>query len=291
MIEQVRSFNRLVTQSVGALQDHYLSRSLPLGEARVLWEIGVDGCDVRTLRARLDLDSGYLSRLLRSLEGAGLVRVRPSAGDRRVRTASLTAAGRRERDLLDRRSDELAQSLLAPLSESQRERLVAAMGEVERLLTAGLVRIDVVDPEAPAALYCLGEYYAEIGRRFEGGFDHTISLAATPEQLRLPAGLFVVAFLHGEPVGSGALKFHGRRPAELKRMWVAPQARGLGLGRRLLVELERLAVEHGVRTLRLETNKSLVEAIALYRSSGWREVPAFNDERYAHHWFEKRLRP
>jgi len=291
MLEQVRSFNRLVTQSVGALQDHYLSRRLPLGEARVLWEIGADGCDVRTLRARLDLDSGYLSRLLRSLEGAGLVRVRASADDGRVRTASLTAAGRRERDLLDRRSDELAQSLLAPLSESQRERLVTAMGEVERLLTAGLVRIDVVDPESPAALYCLGEYYAEIGRRFEGGFDHTISLAATPEQLRLPAGLFIVAFLHGEPVGSGALKFHGRRPAELKRMWVAPQARGLGLGRRLLVELERLAVEHGVRTLRLETNKSLVEAIALYRSSGWREVDAFNDERYAHHWFEKRLRP
>jgi GNAT superfamily N-acetyltransferase len=165
------------------------------------------------------------------------------------------------------------------------------MGEVERLLTAGLVRIDVVDPESAAALFCLGEYYAEIGRRFEGGFDHTISLAATPEQLRLPAGLFVVAFLHGEPVGSGALKFHGRRPAELKRMWVAPPARGLGLGRRLLVELERLAAEHGVRTLRLETNKSLVEAIALYRSSGWREVPAFNDERYAHHWFEKRLGP
>jgi DNA-binding MarR family transcriptional regulator/GNAT superfamily N-acetyltransferase len=291
MIEQVRSFNRLVTQSVGALHDHYLSRSLPLGEARVLWEIGPDGCDVRTLRARLELDSGYLSRLLRSLEDGGLVRVRPSPDDRRVRTASLTAAGRRERERLDRRSDELAESLLAPLSESQRERLVTAMGEVERLLTAGLVRIDVVDPESQAAEYCLGEYYAEIGRRFEGGFDHTISLAATPEQLRLPAGLFVVAFLHGKPVGSGALKFHGRRPAELKRMWVAPQARGLGLGRRLLVELERVAAEHGVRTLRLETNRSLVEAIALYRSSGWREVPAFNDERYAHHWFEKRLRP
>jgi DNA-binding MarR family transcriptional regulator/GNAT superfamily N-acetyltransferase len=291
MVEQVRSFNRLVTQSVGALQDHYLSRSLPLGEARVLWEIGPGGCDVRTLRARLDLDSGYLSRLLRSLEGAGLVRVRPSDDDRRVRTASLTAAGRRERGLLDRRSDDLAQSLVAPRCEAQRGRRVAAKGEVERQRTAGLVRIEVVDPESPAAAYCLGEYYAEIGRRFEDGFDHTISLAATPEQLRLPAGLFVVAFLHAEPIGSGALKFHGRRPAELKRMWVAPQARGLGLGRRLLAELERLALEHGVRTLRLETNKSLVEAIALYRSSGWREVDAFNDERYAHHWFEKRLRP
>lgn len=291
MVEQVRSFNRLVTQSVGALHDRYLSRSLPLGEARVLWEIGPGGCDVRTLRVRLDLDSGYLSRLLRSLEAGGLVRVRPGAADRRVRTASLTAAGRRERDLLDRRSDELAASLLAPLSESQQERLVTAMREVERLLTAGLVRLDVVDPESPAAAFCLGEYYAEIGRRFEGGFDHTVSIAATPEQLRPPAGLFLVATLHGEPVGCGALKLHGRKPAELKRMWVAPQARGLGLGRRLLGELERLAAEHGVRTLRLETNRSLVEAIALYRASGWSEVAPFNEERYAHHWFEKRLPP
>src|SRR3954468_14063083 len=103
-VAQVRSFNRVVTQSVGALQDHYLSRRLPLGEARVLWEIG-EGCDLRTLRARLDLDSGYLSRLLRSLEGAGLVGIEPSSEDRRVRVARLTAAGRRERRALDRRSD------------------------------------------------------------------------------------------------------------------------------------------------------------------------------------------
>jgi GNAT superfamily N-acetyltransferase len=163
------------------------------------------------------------------------------------------------------------------------------MSEVERLLTAGLVRIEVVDPDSPHAAYCLGEYYAELGRRFDGGFDHAVSIAATPEQLRLPAGLFVVAALHGEPVGCGALKFHGRAPTELKRMWVAPQARGLGLGRRLLTELERLAVEHGVRTLRLETNRNLTEAIALYRSSGYVEVDPFNDEPYAHHWFEKRL--
>jgi DNA-binding MarR family transcriptional regulator/GNAT superfamily N-acetyltransferase len=291
MLEQVRSFNRLVTQSVGALHDHYLSRRLPLGEARVLWESGPNGCDVRALRGRLGLDSGYLSRLLRGLEEAGLVSVRPSDDDRRVRTVRLTAAGRRERTLLDRRSDELAQSLLEPLSDTQRERLVAAMGEVERLLTASLVRIETVDPESASALFCLGEYYAEIGRRFEGGFDQAISIAATPEQLRPPAGLFVVATLHGEPVGCGGLKFHGREPAELKRMWVAPATRGLGLGRRLLRELEALARARGVRVLRLETNRSLTEAIALYRSSGWVETDPFNDEPYAHHWFEKRLRP
>ena len=168
MLEQVRSFNRAVTQSIGALHDHYLSSSVPLGAARVLWEIG-DGCDVRELRARLGLDSGYLSRLLRSLEAAGLATVEPNPHDRRVRSIRLTAAGRRERDVLDRRSDELAESLLEPLSGPQRERLVAAMAEVERLLTAGLVQIDVVDPEEPAAVYCLGEYYAELGRRFDDG--------------------------------------------------------------------------------------------------------------------------
>ena len=288
MLEQVRSFNRVVTQSIGALQDHYLSRSLPLGEARVLWEVA-DGCDVRELRARLELDSGYLSRLLRALEAAGLVTVTQSPEDGRVRSVRLTAAGRRERDVLDRRSDELAQSLLEPLGETQRGRLVAAMAEVERLLTAGLVRIDVVDPEDPAAAYCLGQYYAELERRFDDGWDHAISIAATPEQLRAPAGLFVVASLHGAPIGSGALKFNGDEPTELKRMWVAPSARGLGLGRRLLRELERLAGSRGVNIVRLETNRNLTEAIALYRSAGYREVPRFNDEPYAHHWFEKRL--
>src|SRR5262249_33702224 len=143
--------------------------------------------------------------------------------------------------------------------------------------------------EAPAAAYCLGEYYAELQRRFDNGWDHAVSIAAAPEQLRPPAGLFAVATLHGAAVGCGALKFHGRRPAELKRMWVAPSARGLGLGRRLLAELERQARENGALRLRLETNRNLTEAIALYRSAGYREVAPFNDEPYAHHWFEKTL--
>ncbi|HEX5094646.1 MAG TPA: MarR family winged helix-turn-helix transcriptional regulator, partial [Acidimicrobiia bacterium] len=90
-VAQVRRFNRVVTQQVGALNDRFLGRDRPLGESRVLWEIGPDGCDVRVLRERLDLDSGYLSRLLRSLETGGLVRVTTSASDARVRNVSLTA--------------------------------------------------------------------------------------------------------------------------------------------------------------------------------------------------------
>jgi DNA-binding MarR family transcriptional regulator/GNAT superfamily N-acetyltransferase len=289
-VARVRSFNRLVSQRIGALDDHYLSRDRPLGEARVLWEIGESGADVRDLRARLDLDSGYLSRLLQALERDGLVSVRPSAADRRVRTAHLTASGRRERHVLERRSDELARSFLAPLRERQQEQLVAAMGEVERLLSAALVRIDVVDPARPEAQACLTAYVTELGRRFDSGFDPTRSISAELHELRPPAGMFLVATLHSEAVGCGALKFHGSAPAELKRMWVADAVRGLGIGRRLLEELEQRAAAAGAPAVRLETNRALREAIGLYRSAGYVEVEPFNGEPYAHHWFEKRLR-
>ena len=100
---------------------------------------------------------------------------------------------------------------------------------------------------------------------------------------------FLVAKSHGDAIGCGALKFHADAPTELKRMWVDPRARGLGVGRRLLAELEQRAIASGGRTVRLETNKALTEAIAMYRAAGYREVEAFNDEPYAHHWFEKRL--
>jgi DNA-binding MarR family transcriptional regulator/GNAT superfamily N-acetyltransferase len=289
MVSQVRRFNRVVTQRVGALEDRYLARGRPLGEARVLWEIGDVGCDVRSLRSRLDLDSGYLSRLLRSLEAEGLVSVGPNEGDRRVRTARLTPAGAAERAVLDRRSDELARSFLEPLGEGQRAQLVSSMADVERLLTAALVDIETVDPARPAAQYCLNAYFAELDRRFDAGFDPSLSSAPDLETMRPPAGLFLIATLRREPIGCGGLQFHGDSPPDVKRMWVAESARGLGIGRRLLAELERLAAAAGSRVLRLETNRSLREAISLYRSSGYREVEAFNDERYAHHWFEKRL--
>jgi DNA-binding MarR family transcriptional regulator/GNAT superfamily N-acetyltransferase len=288
-VASVRSFNRLVTERVGALNDHYLARDRSLGECRLLWEIGPNGRDVRELRSRLGLDSGYVSRLLRSLERAGLVEVVPREDDRRVRAARLTAAGLAEVELLDRRSDDLARSLLEPLGENAQARLVEAMAEVERLLTAALVQVDVVDPERPEAQSCLRAYVDELGRRFDAGFDPGLSISADADELRPPAGAFLLASLRGEPVGCGALKLHGDDPAELKRMWVADAARGLGLGRRLLRELERVAAKNGAAVVRLETNRSLREAIGLYRSSGYREVAAFNDEPYAHHWFEKQL--
>jgi DNA-binding MarR family transcriptional regulator/GNAT superfamily N-acetyltransferase len=288
-VGQVRRFNRVVTERIGALDERFLGRQRPLGEARLLWEIGVDGSEVRLLRARLGLDSGYLSRLLRSLEAGGLVEVAAGGGDRRTRIARLTAAGRRERAALDERSDEVAESLLAPLSPKQREQLLAAMHDVERLLTAASVRIATVDPEHPDARYCLAEYVAELNRRSPRGFDPSVGATALPHEVRPPAGEFFVGYLHGEAVGCGAVKHHAGQPAEIKRMWIAPAVRGLGLGRRLLETLEACALAGGARIAHIETSAVLPEALSLYRSTGWVEVPAFNDEPFADHWLEKEL--
>jgi DNA-binding MarR family transcriptional regulator len=184
LIEQVRRFNRSVTQRIGALDDGFLSRSRPLGQARLLWEIGLEESDLRSLRSRLDLDSGYLSRLLRSLETDGLVVVEASETDGRMRTARLTRAGRAERAELDRRSNDLAASILQPLSEQQRGRLVAAMADVERLLAASMVQIAAVDPRHRHARDCLRAYFSELAQRFDGGFDPARTSSADDEELR-----------------------------------------------------------------------------------------------------------
>jgi len=288
MISRVRRFNRTVTQRIGALESRFLGRGRPLGASRVLYEIGAAGVEVRDLRLRLGLDSGYTSRLLRALEREGLVRVTRSREDARVRFIRLSAAGRRELSMLDRLSDREAASILAPLSDAQKAALTDAMDTVFRLLSAGAVVIDVEEPSSRAAQECLVHYYRELDERFDGGFDPGSSISATPEELTPPQGYFLVARLHGSPVGCGALKCHPDF-AEIKRMWVAAACRGMGIGRRILTRLEEIARSRKVPVLRLETNRSLTEAQALYRNSGYHEVPAFNREAYAHHWFEKRL--
>jgi GNAT superfamily N-acetyltransferase len=166
---------------------------------------------------------------------------------------------------------------------------VLAMRDVERLLTSASVQITAVDPDHPDAQHCLAEYVAELNRRSERGFDPSRGATALPHEIRPPAGEFFVAYLHGEPIGCGAVKHHTDAPAEIKRMWIAPTARGLGLGRRLLEKLEACALGAGARVAHIETSAVLDEALALYRSAGWVEVPAFNDEPFADHWLEKIL--
>lgn len=288
-VRQIRGFNRTVAERIGALSDNFLGRSRPMGESRTLWEIGPEGTEVRHLRERLHLDSGYMSRVLRSLERQGLIEVQPSPDDARVGYVALTRKGHAERAELDRRSDEVARGFLEPLDDEQRKKLLTAMTEVERLLRASMVDFAIEDPTTSAARWCIEQYFSELNARFDAGFDPSRTISADADELTPPAGVLLIARLRGEPIGCGALKFHPGAPADVKRMWIAPHARGLGVGRRLLNELERHARDAGVHVLRLETNRALKEAIQLYRSAGYQEVPAFNDEPYAHHWFEKQL--
>src|SRR5215213_5348784 len=219
----------------------------------------------------------------------GLASVEAHPADRRRRRLRLTAAGLAEVLKLDRLSDLAAAAMLDGVPAGRRGRLLAAVAEVERSLRATLVDIAVEDPRHPDVVRCFAHYADELDAKFDGGFDAGKSISAYPEELTPPAGYCVVARLRSVPVGCGALKLHGTAPAELKRMWVDPNSRGLGVGRRLLESLEALARENGARGLRLETNRALGEAIELYRGAGFAEAAPFNDEPYAHHWFEKAL--
>ena len=288
-IETVRRFNRTVTQRIGALEDGYLNRGRPLGEARFLFEIGPDGAEVQELRGRLNLDSGYASRLLRSLERQELVAVGRDAEDGRRRRVTLTKAGLTEFSAYDGLSDDLAASLLSSLGEAQRAQLVAAMADVERLLRAGGIVLAIEPSDSADARWCLEQYFGELAARFEEGFD--TALGASPDEVLVapPDGAFLVARLDGAPVGCGMLRRDGEKIGEIKRMWVSPSVRGAGLAGRLLARLEEIAREFGWTQVRLDTNRALAEAQAMYRKAGYRAIARYNANPYADFWFEKAL--
>jgi len=289
-IQLVRAFNRTLTQRLGVLNEKYLGRDRPYVESRLLFEIGPKGITIRELRERLGMDSGFLSRLLRGLERRGLAVTRQAVGDRRVRVVSLSRSGLAELRRINVLSDKLARSMLVPLSDAQMKRLLNAMSEVERLLRASSIEIVQEDPASADAVQCLGRYFAEIDARFAGGFDRDKGGAAEIGEFAPPRGCLLLARLHGEPVGCGAVRTFEPGIGEIKRMWISPEVRGLGVGRRLLAELERVAKRRRMRAIRLDTNESLAEALHLYRSAGYREIERFNDNPYAHHWFEKSLK-
>lgn len=288
-IQQIRSFNRTVTRRIGVLHDHFLGRNRPLGESRLLFEIDENGLEVKELRARLGLDSGYASRLLRSLEAQGLVETIASPNDARIRQARLTLAGRHERKELDKRSDDAAASLLTPLGTKQQEQLVTAMAEVERLMQVSDITITPEPADSTTAKWCLQQYFRLLNERFEGGYDPGNAQPVDEKDFSPPTGIFLLARLLGAPVGCGSLKRSKPGIGEIKRLWVAQSARGLGLGQKLLNALEDEGRKLGMTAIRLDTNRSLTEAQALYLKKGYVEVPRYNDDPYPDHFFEKRL--
>ncbi|MEU1593781.1 helix-turn-helix domain-containing GNAT family N-acetyltransferase [Streptomyces sp. NPDC005708] len=285
-ITALRRFNRYFTRRIGALDDHYLGQDRPLGQARLLYEIG-DGVSLRELRGRLGLDAGYLSRMARTLQAQGLVRTSVHPDDSRLRLAELTPAGHVEVKEQNRRANALAESLLGGLSEAQRGELSAALGTARRLLRLAAITIERVDGGSRDALACLDAYAADIDARFPEGFDPAALVRA--EEVSGTAGAFLVAYEEGRPVGCGALRTLEPGVGEIRHVWVHPDARRLGLARRLLDGLEDQAVERGLGVVRLDTHAVLTEAQAMYRACGYAEIPRYDENVYAAHWFEKRL--
>lgn len=286
-VSRIRRFNRAVTSAVGALDNSFLGRGRPLGAARVLNAIGQGRTDVGEVRDYLGLDSGLMSRLLRSLEDEGLIETQAHEDDARRRVASLTRAGKREFAAYEALSNTQAKSFLA--RNAQAEALLAAMDLIASALTRDRIALAEMDPRSDEARYCLREYYAELGRRFKQGFDVSLSRDPDAKDMRRPRGSFIVAMSDTLPVGCVGLKGTDQGYAEIKRLWVAPAARGLGLGKRLMDAAEDAARALGIALLRLDTNSALPEAGQLYRTTGWREIPRFNNDPYPDLFFEKRL--
>ncbi|MDH3299023.1 MAG: helix-turn-helix domain-containing GNAT family N-acetyltransferase [Acidimicrobiia bacterium] len=288
-VDVLRGFNRRFTQRIGVLEDRFLGLDRPLASSRLLWEIGLDGRAVGDIRQTLGVDSAYLSRLLRQLESEGLVVTEPVPTDGRRRRATLTESGRREWQELDRRSQVLAETLIAPLGVGQRQRLAEALITADRLLSAAAVTIEPVDPADSAAVESLRRYFGELDERFETGFDEADSVTADADFYRPPRGAFLLAHHGDDAVACGAV--HRLTPdiAEIKRMWVNPDWRGIGLGRRILERLEQEGRSLGCTVVRLDTNSVLTEAIAMYRSAGYEPIDRYNDNPFAKCWFEKRF--
>lgn len=289
----LRRFNRTWTQRVGVLEETHLGTGLPLAAARVLWEVGGrdgadgDGTTVRDLRARLGLDSGHLTRLLRRLEDDDLVRVTPDQRDRRRRLVGVTAAGRERCDRLERRSQDLAERLVEPLTERQRDRLAEALATADLLVRAATLELRTVDPDEPDARAAVARYVAELDDRFAAGFAP--GPLDTGGLRPAERGAFVLAVSDGDPVACGGLRDLGEGWAEVKRMWVDPSWRGAGLGARMLRHLEAEAARGGFAGVRLDTHGSLTEAIAMYERAGYRRTERYNDNPDAEVFFEKQL--
>lgn len=284
-VEQVRSFSHVVTQRIVDLEDRLIARGRPRHEVRIIMEMGAHGgsLDVRTLRHQLGLKDSHTSRLLRSLEKQELIELLWITDVQRHRAVGLTGKGQAAFDEYEALAQEHAASLLKSLNVAERERLVAAMTEVKRLLQLASVEVSFEPASTKVAAWCRKQYFDELGRRFDKGFNRN---KASDD---LQEGHFAVARINDEPVGCGTLRSLEPGVGEIKRLWVTDRARGQGVAGKLMQALELKALGEGIQTLRLDTNKALTEAHALYRKLGYREIQRYNDNPYAHHWFEKNL--
>lgn len=286
-IRRLRRFNRSVTSALGAMDQSFLGRGRPLGVARVIQAIGQGMTEVRELRAYLGLDSGFMSRNLRTLEEDGLISTEASPEDARQRQVHLTEAGQAEFQAYESLSDQHALEILG--RSRHREDLLAALDLISATFNQAKPHIHAVDPSHADVAYAMREYTQELSRRFGRTFAVTEMSEAERQDFLPPKGVFLLASLDGVAVGCGALRPLGDKIGEVKRVWINPAWRGRGLSRQLMQALETEARGLGFDRLRLDTSRHLGEAVALYHALGYREIDRYNDNPDADHFFEKLL--
>ncbi|MFN3576082.1 MAG: GNAT family N-acetyltransferase [Tabrizicola sp.] len=274
-IARLRRFNRAVTREVGALDTSFLGRGRPLGAVRVLQLVRPEGTDVAWIRARLDLDSGLLSRFLRSLEREGLVETATDPNDRRRRIAQLTARGAAEMAAYDAIGHDRAARLLARAG-ARADEVVAAMDLIATLLNRDQTDLRPADPDGPETIACWRGYFDDLLARVPEARPELFPLPDPgADRYRPPHGRCLVAWSDDLPVGCVALRPLDATTAEVKRLWVHASARGQGLARRLMAAVEDEARAMGLTALKLDTNSALTEAIALYRQTGWTDIAPY----------------
>jgi DNA-binding MarR family transcriptional regulator/GNAT superfamily N-acetyltransferase len=277
-VDAVRRFNRFYTRRIGALQPGYLGSPFPLPQARVLYELGQRGeSTASAIGADLDLDLGYLSRLLHGLRRQGLVQGEASREDARRVRLSLTAKGRKAYQQLDARSRDEVAGMLGQLAASAQARLVSALHTVESVLESEHRSEIAVRPHRPGDMGWVVHrhgalYFQEYGwdERFEAlvaGIAKDFVDDFDPERERC-----WIAEMGGEPVGSVFVVKQNRTTAKLRLLLVEPEARGRGVGKRLVAECVAFARQKGYRKLVLWTQSNLEAARALYKAAGFRRT-------------------
>ncbi|HTB98675.1 MAG TPA: helix-turn-helix domain-containing GNAT family N-acetyltransferase [Terracidiphilus sp.] len=288
-IAAVRHFNRFYTARLGLLRRRHLDGAFALTQARILYEIGANpGLTARTLCDLLELDAGYISRLLSALTRRRLIRQSVSKADGREKLLTLTAAGEKAIARLNQQSDTQIQDLLANLPAADRESLVASLAQARAILTAPSrpsVRIVRLTTATPDALAILEEYYEAV---------HVV-LRDKPSDLdqiiAAPASGIWLAYLADEAVGCVVLRKLPSIPraAECKRLYVKPSARGHHIAGQLLDAQEAFARTHGIAWIYLDTYDDLKPAIALYKRRGYRPCPRYNINPQATLFLRKRI--
>lgn len=274
-IARLRRFNRAVTREVGALDHSYLGRGRPLGAARVLQLVTEAGTDVALIRDQLALDSGLMSRLLRSLEEEGLVTTASDPADRRRRIARLTPKGAFENAAYRDIGHTAAQATLTRAG-GQSAALLQAMDLIATQLLHDVTEIVDADPDTAEAQTCLAAYYRLLVDAIPDLSADKLPLPLPDaDAYRPPQGAFLLALSDGMPVGCVSLRPLADGEAEVKRLWVHPDARGQGLARRLMAALESRARTLGYHRLKLDSNSALTDAIALYRRMGWADCAPY----------------